>query len=122
MDVPARCAAAALVLAFLGASLSPCPDQRTGPSHERQADHAGSAEQGHHPPDCAEASRPALSPACPCGCGEREPASPGARLGHALLAAPPSLERLALFVHTPVESPAFPDPPRRAIDHVPLAA
>jgi len=106
-----------VVLALLGASLSPCP----GPDPRWQTAAAAAGETEHA--DCHRAAPDRfLDAPCPCGCGEHEPASPAGRLGEAL---PGTVARVA----DPREAgePAGPAPPAPAapsveIDHVPRIA
>lgn len=101
--------AAALIVAFLTASLAPCPAPAL----------RGSA-HSHH--DAARVADLSVTQACPCGC-ERVPAAGGsARLGAALLVVAP--QRLAPADAAPVPQPALHAAPLFAasIDHVPLPA
>ena len=89
-----------LSAAFLAAALSPCPP-RAGAAHAGAAEHASAME---HPEGCQmhEASE-SVSPACPCGCGERAPiAGSSARLGVALPSTAPGFERISVAGKAPV--------------------
>ena len=109
-----------LTAAFLGAALSPCPPRA-------EAEHAGAAEHAsamEHPEGCPmhEASA-SVSPACPCGCGERAPLAGGsARLGVALPSSALGFELVFAPARAPVAAPRAQDSFVPDIDHVPLPA
>ena len=118
---PVRILLAGLACAsFLAAALAPCPPPaRAATAH---AEHpAPVPEMAEHGEGCPMQAGPAWTAPCPCGCGERSPmAGSPARLGVALLPAPPRLERPVLIVAAPQLSPALFDCFVPAIDHVPL--
>lgn len=127
----ARSAILVLGLVYLGAAVVPCPATAAGDpladasARETHVVHgSGEAPCPHH------ASAPALRPpaklAAPCACGCGDAKGPAAvfqaRLGVALLHAPPSLPAFARAA-APADAPAaLPDTPASAVDHVPLAA
>ena len=118
---PSRALLSALLsTAFLAAALSPCPP-RAGAEHAAATEHASAME---HPEGCPmqEASA-SVTPACPCGCGERAPlAGSSARLGVALPSTAAGFElvfvpALATAAALLAQDSFVPD-----IDHAPLPA
>jgi hypothetical protein len=103
-----------LSAAFLAAALSPCPP-RAG------AEHASAME---HPAGCEmHEAAASVSPACPCGCGERAPlAGSSARLGVALPSTAPAFEVAWVPAQAPATAPLAQDRFVPEIDHVPLPA
>ena len=106
-----------LSAAFLAAALSPCPP-RAG------AEHPGAASTLEHPAGCERHEAAAsVSPACPCGCGERAPlAGSSARLGVALPSTAPAFELVEVPAQAPAATPLAQDRFIPDIDHVPLSA
>jgi hypothetical protein len=109
-----------LSAAFLAAALSPCPP-RAGAEHAGAAEHASAME---HPAGCEmHEAAASVSPACPCGCGERAPlAGSSARLGVALPSTAPAFELAWVPAQAPATAPLAQDRFIPDIDHVPLPA
>ena len=107
----AACVGCALVVAFLGAALAPCP-----PRAPTVAVHAD------HPQACHEqTSETFLSEPCPCGCEEHAPmAGASLRLGVALLVAAPDLAPRPLAKLAQLAAPRFERSFAIPIEHIPL--
>lgn len=109
-----------LVAAYLVGVSAPCPP-RADAGHGRG--HTATRMIGADGWCAGSGAATSVSAVCPCGCGEK-PTALGARVGVALTAE--AAEAVALA--TPDETVAFfdlaraPEPPVRAIDHVPLPA
>jgi len=118
---------------LLAGGLAPCPAAgpeprsrhaaaavRPAASHG-MASHAAGA-MGHAAAAGGEARTASVDAPCPCGCGEREAASPAGRLGLAIPEAPVCLTR-PVSAWPDADAPA--DPARgslRGVDHVPRPA
>jgi hypothetical protein len=112
---------ALLSTAFLAAALSPCPPSAGGAQHAGAVEHAGAME---HPQGCPmHEATASVSPACPCGCGERAPlAGSSARLGVALPSTALGFELVWLPAQGPAAVPLAQGGFLPEIDHVPLPA
>jgi hypothetical protein len=111
---PSRILAVLSCLSLLVAALAPCPPPAA-------SQHATAAE---HPEGCEmQESSASVTPACPCGCGERAPlAGASVRLGVALPSSAPACELVSVAVPAPLATSLLQDTFVPAIDHVPLPA
>ena len=104
-----RAILATVMLALLGASLSPCPQPAPARDHSHADCHRPAAERF-------------LDAPCPCGCSDGAPASATARLGDALLGSAVALDAAQASAAPAAPAPTAPPAPLREIDHVPRIA
>jgi hypothetical protein len=119
---------AVLIVAFLAASLAPCPlpihAEAAHASHMSRDSHAVPASLAHHVEEChVQRGAAFLTAPCPCGCAEHLPiAGSSARLGVALLSVAPGLAPRLVASFAGFAAPVFEGSFTPAIDHIPLLA
>jgi len=125
---PAACVGAVLIIAFLAASLAPCPPraraQAAHAAHASRDSRADPASLSHHAEEChVRTAQVFLTAPCPCGCAEHLPiAGSSARLGVALPSVAPGLAPRLVAALAGFAPPLFEGSFTPPIDHIPLPA